>query len=278
MYIWHFHSFVVRFVHMASTPSWQSALHRPPVILLMGTPTHGVKEHEIWTNLSFWCLHSYQYHARLRIDSAWFDISPGVVSLVPPGTELEYHFSGPSRHTFVHFDLPRSLAVQRRQLRPAVTTFGRESFRRFDAALREAVSWFPSQMPRAQARVWDLLWEIISDERDVPPGGVDARIERALEQIELRLDAPFCVPELAATLDLSAAQLVRLFNRHVNMSPLTYVHRRRSERAEHLLRHTTIPMKSIARQIGLNDLQQFNKLMRKTLGQSPRQIRQNHRT
>jgi AraC-like DNA-binding protein len=32
-------------------------------------------------------------------------------------------------------------------------------------------------------------------------------------------------------------------------------------------------MKSIARQIGLTDLQQFNKLLRKTLGQSPRAIR-----
>jgi transcriptional regulator GlxA family with amidase domain len=67
--------------------------------------------------------------------------------------------------------------------------------------------------------------------------------------------------------------LVRLFRRHLETTPVAYIRKRRAEHAKHLLIHTTLPMKSIARQIGLTDLQQFNKLLRKTLGRSPRAIR-----
>jgi methylphosphotriester-DNA--protein-cysteine methyltransferase len=52
-----------------------------------------------------------------------------------------------------------------------------------------------------------------------------------------------------------------------------YIRRRRADRAEHLLRSTTLPIKVIARSVGVPNLQRFNRLMNETKGAGPRIIR-----
>ena len=58
------------------------------------------------------------------------------------------------------------------------------------------------------------------------------------------------------------------------MSVLGYVRSRRSQHAEDLLMSTTLPIKAIARAVGVPDLQQFNRLMRDSKGLCPRAIRE----
>jgi transcriptional regulator GlxA family with amidase domain len=98
-------------------------------------------------------------------------------------------------------------------------------------------------------------------------------VDRAVEWIERRLSEPLKLSAVADDLEISSTHLVRLFRKHMGMTPLAYVQERRAEQAQHLLVHTTLPMKSIARQIGLVNLQQFNKFVRKKRGLSPRAIR-----
>jgi transcriptional regulator GlxA family with amidase domain len=45
------------------------------------------------------------------------------------------------------------------------------------------------------------------------------------------------------------------------------------ERAEYFLRKTALPVKGIAAECGVTDLQHFNKLVRRFFGKSPRAIR-----
>jgi transcriptional regulator GlxA family with amidase domain len=52
-----------------------------------------------------------------------------------------------------------------------------------------------------------------------------------------------------------------------------YIRRLRTERARHLLVNSTLPVKAVAVQVGLPDLQQFNKVIRRELGRSPREVR-----
>jgi AraC-like DNA-binding protein len=259
---------------MASTiPFWRLSLNHPPKLRYMATPVHGGIPIEIWRNLGFWCLHAYRYYADLRINNDWFEIRPGMVSILPPSCEQEYRYRGPSRHTYAHFDLRNQNSELDSALLPALVDLGSE-FEAFDADFREAAAWLPAQPRRSQSRVWDLLWRLTS----FSPGAQARRsthilVNRAVEWIELRLDTPFTLAPLADELDISATHLIRLFRKHLNATPLAYVQKRRADKAYHLLVHTPVPIKAIARQVGLTNLQQLNKLMRKMTGKSPRTIR-----
>lgn len=60
---------------------------------------------------------------------------------------------------------------------------------------------------------------------------------------------------------------------HTGQTVIGYVRARRAQRARHLLRRSTLPIKTIAAQVGVPNLGQFNHLMRAQCGQSPRAIR-----
>jgi len=217
-------------------------------------------------------MHAYRYYADLRINQSWFEIRPGMVSIFPPSCEQEFRYRGPSRHTYAHFDLPRQRDPDEIML-PGLIDLG-DRFEAFEAKFREAAVWLPSQPSRSQAGVWDLLWQLTSFSQgsDIRSSG-HILVDRAVEWIERRLSEPLKLSAVADDLEISSTHLVRLFRKHMGMTPLAYVQERRAEQAQHLLVHTTLPMKSIARQIGLVNLQQFNKFVRKKRGLSPRAIR-----
>jgi transcriptional regulator GlxA family with amidase domain len=91
--------------------------------------------------------------------------------------------------------------------------------------------------------------------------------------IECALAEPISVEELARSLDVSYGYISRLFRAETGDSVVAYIRRRRADRAEHLLRHSTMSIASIAASVGIPDLQQFNRLIHQTLGSSPRDVR-----
>src|SRR5207248_893972 len=53
-----------------------------------------------------WSLHLYLSPGELHVNRAVLPIRPGYVSVMPPGTELEYRFPRRSRNLYAHFALP----------------------------------------------------------------------------------------------------------------------------------------------------------------------------
>jgi transcriptional regulator GlxA family with amidase domain len=78
---------------------------------------------------------------------------------------------------------------------------------------------------------------------------------------------------LARELDVSHNHLTRSFRAATGLAPVEFIRERRVNRAEELLRHTTLPIKAIAAQVGLGDFHSFNKVMRRAKGASPRRLR-----
>lgn len=252
-------------------PARSISLADAPHPLLIGVATHGLEPVERFTNLTFWSVHAYRYRATLIAGPQRVEIEPGTVTILMPGEDLEYHYLGPSEHAFAHFLPGRST----REVRPFRTVYRLgEAFDRFDADLREAVGWLAHEPLRARARVWDLLWRLAESPAPAGADPLPPVLSRAMELVELNLASGVSVATLAEQLDLSPPHLTRLFRRHLAVSPLQYVLTRRVERAEHLLKHTTLPIKSIAREVGIRDLQQFNKLLRHRTGKSPRGLRE----
>jgi transcriptional regulator GlxA family with amidase domain len=155
------------------------------------------------------------------------------------------------------------------------------SFERLYAALEEAIVMVPTRPRRAEARLWEVLWQLSERAPRICPGSSNASEEvstspvvlRAQEIIELRLGEPLRVAELASLLNVSHNHLTRLFQVHLGTTVAGYIRGRRVERARDLLTHSTVPIKAIAAQVGLPDLHQFNKTIRAGTGMSPRKQR-----
>jgi AraC-like DNA-binding protein len=145
-------------------------------------------------------------------------------------------------------------------------------FAGFNQALLEAVGWHPTAPRRAEARVWDLLWQLTGDAGAAIPGRHPA-VERARHYIERHLSGRLTVAAIARYAGCSHTHLVRLFRAELGTTIVAHVRRRRAERAAYLLRHSPMPIKQIPAQIGLSDLHAFNKTVRRELGRSPREVR-----
>ncbi|MCK6491389.1 MAG: helix-turn-helix transcriptional regulator, partial [Planctomycetes bacterium] len=98
-------------------------------------------------------------------------------------------------------------------------------------------------------------------------------VARARALVDARLDDPPAVAELAAAVGCSAAHLRRRFRAELGLGVKPWIQARRLERARHLLAHSALPVRAIAAQLGIDDLQRFNKLVRRACGLGPRALR-----
>ena len=253
---------------------WQIPLSAKPTVRQIASYTLGQRPVERWRRLNFWAIHLYRQEAVFIVDGQAFPIRARSVSITPPVVDLEYRIPGPLDYLYAHFVFPQGPHAETPI--PVVAELGKD-FEKMYEALEVAMSAFPAQPARADARLWDVLWQLA--ERATAPrsqgglGGQHPAVRQALRLIEQRLGGAIRVAELAAEVGLSQNHLTRLFRAAIGNTILGYVRRRRVERARHLLTQTTLPIKAIAAEVNFSDLHQFNKAIRRELGVSPRECR-----
>jgi AraC-like DNA-binding protein len=264
-----------------SIPRWSMPLSGAPLLVQAGAAIHGTgRRREAYLLPRLWCLHLYRYRATLEVNDTAMAIRPGSASIIPPGARIVYHYQGPSRHLYAHFTCAAPNAGADDPVVPAMQALGRR-FAALWQRMDEMIAWSTTQPRRSDARLWDLLWQLTlplnvagHEARPVDqPAAHHPAYHRAVERIEMRLDQRIDLHELAREVSVSHNHLIRLFRRHSGQTIAGYVRQRRVQRARHLLLHSTLPVKSIACAVGLSDLQQFNKTMRRQTGQSPRSLR-----
>ncbi len=246
----------------------------PPEVVFLGFGSHGHHGPERYLLPDLWSLHLYPYTASLTANNIRFPIRPGFVSVMPPNLATEYEYPGPSQHLCAHFRIPQTVqSTSVRQKIPAMIDLGAgfgDLFQRLVRLVGE-----PTQEMRVRARVWDILWEISSlGETDL--SALEAphqAVSYAVAQIELRLGETLSVADLAYEANVSYSYLGRLFRQAYGQTVVSYIRSRRMQRAGHLLRNSTLPVKAIAVAVGIPDLHLFNKTVRDTYGHSPRAVR-----
>lgn len=236
----------------------------------VGVGVHGINTaRDVFLLPELWQLHLYDYGARYAAGGVDYEIRPGTVSLVPPGTTVEYHYRGRSEHLYVHFEMPGRRDPMVRD------AGGRLPFLR--GLLQDAVASHPTSPSRSAALVWAALWWVsdLAEASTVTPR--HPTVEAVVRHIEAHLAEPLVVAELARDAGVSHNHLTRLFREHVGETVVGYIAARRMARAFHLLRASTMSVTAIAAAVGIPDLQAFNKACRKTLGVSPRAVRRSAR-
>lgn len=264
-----------------SDRTFDMPLRSPPILALLGEGTYGVDATQRTLRYEMgdvWCAHFYTYEGELVINGEEFPIRPNYVSVTPPLARLEWRLRGKSEHRAAIFSLPKAeedTVVP--EVAPAMRDLGGE-FERVYAELGEGIGFLSLQRRRAEARVWDILWRLVEDE-GLAAGihgeaeAVDSRVLKTIKLIERRMGMRLSVPSLAAEVGLGVNQLERVFRKRLNTSIIGYIRRRRAERARELLLNTSMPIKLVAAEVGVPDLQSFYKTMRLEFGVAPGAIR-----
>lgn len=248
------------------------SLDAPPQIASMGVGRDGSRSIARYQLTTLWALHFYPYEAELLIDGVPFPIKPGFAGITYPNGRSEYHYDHPVRHLYAHFSLPATTPTYDVPLMQDVGA----QFPALNSAFEQAVGFFATQPRRAEARLWDILWELAHPPIAHQPARRHPALDRACSIIELNLSEPLEIPTLARSVGLSHNHLLRLFRASFGTTVVGFIQGRRVERSKHLLLYSDLPIKVIAAEVGIPDLQLFNKTIRRVLGASPRQVRERH--
>lgn len=92
--------------------------------------------------------------------------------------------------------------------------------------------------------------------------------------IEQRSTQAISLNVLATALGISERTLSRRFNQATGLSPLLYHHKRRTEQAKNLLRHSNLAINELAWQLGFHDHTQFSRWFKTQTGMTPSRYRQ----
>lgn len=238
----------------------------------MATTSHDSERNADNYVVHSYAIHFYKHEATLTIGDARFEITPGSVGVIPPGVSHEYQPRGRSEHLYAHFSLREQsgdtvpvLALQ--DLGPDFSSF----VERFE----HAVHVFRTRPAQAEARVWDILWELSerTTRKELRQSRRHVALDRACRVIQTRLSESLSLADLAGPAGVSPAHLTRLFRAELGLTATDYLRRCRLERALHLLTRSEVPIKEVACEVGIPDLHAFNKVVRRGYGLSPRELR-----
>jgi AraC-like DNA-binding protein len=120
-----------------------------------------------------------------------------------------------------------------------------------------------------------LLYEIIGGEVGTSPG--NAAVEESLRLIQSGVSRGIGLDEVASELGLSKSYLVRLFKKHMGVSPMKYANNLRMEVAAELLKKSDVVISEVAQMVGFSDEYQFNKRFKQWSGKPPGRFRRDSR-
>ncbi len=239
----------------------------------MGSASHGKPygpSEDLYRLKNLWCLHLYRYFGEVLVDGQPYPIEPGFVGIVKQDAAMLYRYRGLSQHCYCHFVAPTSgpeIEI------PVMQNVG-SPFESLHERLRSVAG--SSNHTRQRAVVWDILWSLTagasSDGANVHEE-IHPAVARSLAEIERRIADPPSVAELASAAGISYCYLSRLFQASTGTHVVGFIQKRRAEHAEHLIRNSTMSIKAVANAIGMPDLQQFNRLMHRVYGCSPRGLK-----
>ncbi|MEM7271525.1 MAG: AraC family transcriptional regulator [Actinomycetota bacterium] len=250
-------------------------LHGPPRIRTAtwasiddaGFPTRYLGDH--------YALHVHGYPGRVRIGDRTVGFGQGDVTLTPRRVPSWYDVDGGGgSHLVVHF-LPADgqatvpLAVHHRLGRDAsaaASMIERIVFQHRVAG-REPLAGLASSVGLQNL----LLWLATRPAAAAGTGRADIReaVEATARFLDLHLDRPLAVGQLAERVGVSQNLLARQFRRVHGVTMHRYLLDRRLALARELLVGTDLPVGEIGRRIGIADPHYFNKRFRAVEGTSP---------
>lgn len=241
-------------------------LTEPPSALVAGEDNLSSVRKEWIQDQGWWLLLVYRHRGTALVNAISHSFEVGTALLYPPGARgAHLNVGANTPHVYFHFKLPDDGTG------PVALPIHSE----FDASTvelcRQAAGRVTYRITPVNAFVWNLLWTISGDSRLI---GRDDRLFDAEAYIERHLGEPLSVNDVCEAVGVPYRSLTRLFESEHGVAINRYIFRRRSREALRLLSETSLPLKAIAARVGVPDPHQFNKFIRKAIGISPTEVRE----
>lgn len=97
-------------------------------------------------------------------------------------------------------------------------------------------------------------------------------LKKAISFIRLNYPSDITVTEVAQQAGVGERHLRNLFSRHLDLSPLDYLHQIRINKSIELLRNTELSVKEICFQCGFKSPQYFSRVFKQQTGITPREL------
>lgn len=255
-----------------AVPTWDLRLSCAPELLSLSVNTPRSELAAEDPSLPGFRINFYKHEATLILDGVEFAVAPGSVSVIAPGVSYEHRYAEKPAYLSARF----LLREQNGEAMPlsALQDLGSE-FTQLCQRLEHAASVFHTRPAQAEARLWDVLWDLSerTSRREQRVSKRHVALDRACRVIQSRLSEPLSLADLATPAGVSPAHLTRLFRAEMGLTATDYLRRCRLERAQYLLTRSDIPIKEIACEVGIPDLHAFNKVIRRGFGVAPRELR-----
>jgi AraC-like DNA-binding protein/mannose-6-phosphate isomerase-like protein (cupin superfamily) len=115
--------------------------------------------------------------------------------------------------------------------------------------------------------------QIVPLPEPVGPEAGEAAARLAVRFIHDNLSRPLSLAEIAAQVYVSPRHLARLFQHWTGVTPTHYVTHARMDRAQNLIRHSSLPIKEVAIAVGYPDVHHFTRVFTLRFGCPPAKLR-----
>lgn len=230
-------------------------------------------------------------HWRVRHQQRWLDHFPGRITIIPPGTPIDWREAGHIECWTLHlpmqsFDnlrdgvpgerlvrnIPLSFAADDRLLHGMISALGRE--------LEAPLDFGELYVPTISDAIKLHLLRRSPEDRDDPAQAARlprAALNRVLDCIEASIGTGISLAELAELSGRCRSQFTAEFRASTGRSPLQYFRERRIERAKEKLRHSNESIIDIALSLGFSGQAHFSTGFRSATGITPSRYRRNAR-
>lgn len=208
--------------------------------------------------------------------------TPGLISVIPPGRRVEYRIEGAVSFSSIHIPAPliENLTGKPAAAEPDFRFAFEDDFASacVDALLDEAQTPRTSHAPLVDSMTRSLVLRVLCGYEDRAQSAAiedrrEAWLVAALDYIDLRLDLPLKLEDLAQHVEMSRAHFVRRFREATGEPPHRYVMLRRVDRAKQLLRNSRDALADIAHEVGFSSQSHFTQVFHALTGSTPGQFR-----
>ena len=229
-----------------------------------------------------WQWHLYEHPEKVIIGGQEFLISPGDVTLIPPGLRSEYLGSRVGhRYRVLHFRLEDTEETRDTALHlPIHFSLSRDGNQELARLHKQMVDTKVLKSQQNRSCLWHFLWrlKILSLDKPETLGNGVRELAKTISEIQSTKHMPIRISELVANSMYSQSHLNRLCRERYGVSLKAYLQRSRMDQAKSILLYSDDSVSSIAQAVGIPDLQHFNKTFHSHFGCSPRKWRAENNT
>lgn len=250
------------------------SLAEPPDVLSMGAFSYDASRSSWNQPGHLYNLVIFEHAGSLSHNGLIFPFRRGAVFVIAPGASVAFESYDDESFAHIYASFTPIDRTRDRMAIPIHTQLSAPEFEVFTLMYRRALNRNRETRTTYLSAVWSTLWTIAKPLTDVH---LDPYVEQVCRIVDERIASRFTIAELAREVNLSHNQLIRRFQDEMGSPPARYIRERRAQLAHQQLTRTTKPIKEIAAAVGVADLHEFNRLMRRCTGLSPRDLRNQKR-